>query len=70
MICLLMMLCFRYWGRCGILSNEAYFMLEQILKLIGPAKVHSGSERSLHPFQRSHSHDFEQWLDSSFDDMY
>ena len=29
------------------------------LKLIGPAKVHTGSESLLHPFHRSHSHDFD-----------
>ena len=28
------------------------------LKLIGPAKVHTGSESLLHPFHISHSHNF------------
>ena len=40
-------------------QKSEIFFCYNLLKLIGPAKVHTDSESSLHPFHRSHSHDFD-----------
>ena len=41
-------------------QKSEIFFCYNLLKLIGPAKVHTDSESSLHPFHRSHSHDFDR----------